>query len=275
MKVAVAGLGMVGGGVARGLVASGYEVAGYDVRAEAFEQFDGLVEVAGTATQVGETADILFVAVYDDAQLRELLSASDGVLAARRPPRVIIILSTVTLDTVRWAAAEGARFNASVLDCGVSGGTAVERREMVTMIGGDADAVEMVRPYLASFSSASFHMGPLGSGMQAKIARNMYHYATRVAAWEGVRLAAAAGIDPHVFVDLVKACARASGPFDLFDRGIGWPTPSIVDEETRRSAASYAHKDLKLSFELGDELGVDLPAARLTDELYDAAVELA
>ena len=188
---------------------------------------------------------------------------------------MLVVLSTVTLDTVRWAAAEGARLGVSVLDCGVSAGTAIERGEMVTMIGGDSDAVEMIMPYLASFSSASFHMGPLGSGMQAKIARNMYHYATRVAAWEGVRLAAAAGLDPRVFVDLVKTCARASGPFDLLDRGIGWPTPSTVDEETRRRAASYAHKDLELSFELGDEMGIDLPAARLTDELYDATLELA
>ena len=168
-----------------------------------------------------------------------------------------------------------ARLGVSVLDCGVSAGAATGRRDMVTMIGGDPDAVEMIRPYLASFSSATFHMGPVGSGMHAKIARNMYHYATRIAAWEGVRLAAAAGLDPRVFVDLVKTCARASGPFDLFDRGIGWPTPSTVDEETRLRAASYAHKDLELSFALGDELGIDLPAARLADELYDAALDLA
>ena len=62
--------------------------------------------------------------------------------------------------------------------------------------------------------------------MKTKIARNMFHFITRVAAWESVQLAGAAGVDPQRFVDVLKACGLQSGPFDLLDRDIGWPTPS-------------------------------------------------
>jgi 3-hydroxyisobutyrate dehydrogenase len=274
MKVAVAGLGMIGGGVARGLLASGYEVVGYDVRPEAFESFAGGIEVAATPAELADAATVLFVAVYDDAQLRDFLAGSNGVLSAEHFPEILIILSTVTTETVRWAAEEAERRGGRVLDCGVSGGAAIERREMVTMVGGDAEAFEAAKPFIASFSPSIFHMGLLGAGMQTKIARNMYHFVTRVAAWESVQLAAAAGVEPHAFLDVLKACAVHSGPFDLLDRGIGWPSPPEVDEETRRRSGLYAHKDLKVAFQLGEEVGVEVPLARVTEGRYDAAVQI-
>jgi 3-hydroxyisobutyrate dehydrogenase-like beta-hydroxyacid dehydrogenase len=274
MNVAVAGLGMIGAGTALALAAAGHDVAGYDPRAEVFERLEGRVRPVSRPSELAAGADVLFVAVLDDSQLRDLLAGADGVFHGDRQPEAIVILSTISMEALRWAAHDAGLRGTSVLDCGVSGGFAVERGELVTMVGGEAEDVEKVRPLLESFSTAIFHMGPVGAGMKTKIARNMFHYVTRVAAYEAVELAGAAGVDPQTFVEAMKACGLRSGPFDLLDRGIGRPGSPAVDEDTRRRSAYFAHKDLDVSFDLGEETGVELPLARLADERYDDALRL-
>ena len=219
------------------------------------------------------------MAVFDDAQVREALSGPDGVLAADPLPGAVVILSTVAPETIRWAHAEGARAGVAVLDCGVTGGgDALAEASIVGLIGGDAGAYEQAKPFIEGFANPALYMGPLGSGMKAKLARNMIVFGTWFIASEAARLAAAAGVDIDTFIQASDAAdVWSGGPTGLLKRGIrpGAASGDDADDSLRKGFAAYAHKDVAAAMAFAAEVGVEVPAAALVEERFDHAVGLA
>lgn len=100
--------------------------------------------------------------------------------------------------------------------------------------------------------------------MRAKIARNMLHYCSILADWEGARLASALGIEVEKFVELVKTGERWSGG----RMGYGTLLSPDGDTSLEQDLARYADKDLKVALGLGHELGVELPVAELAETIF-------
>ncbi len=278
--VGVIGLGAIGGHVARALSRAGWQVLGYDVRPQAYEQFPEARPVA-TVSELAAAAKLVLVAVYDDAQLRAVLSGPDGVLAADPSPGVVCVLSTITLGTLRWAAQEAQQGGIEVIDCGVTGGQALRARgKIVVLAGGSEEAIGLARPALEAFAAPLLHMGPLGAGMRAKLARNLMHYSGWYAAWEAATIAAACEIDVQKLVQAHQISNEMSsgGGTNLLSRGIG-PGPADPDDResiaARRASADFARKDLGYVLELADELGIPLPGAELVLDRIDLVVGLA
>jgi 3-hydroxyisobutyrate dehydrogenase-like beta-hydroxyacid dehydrogenase len=264
----VIGLGRIGAGVARCTAAGGFATFVYDVDPARLDALGGVASGVGSNAELGTAADVVFVAVFDDAQLKEALAGAQGVFAATSRPRVVVVLSTVSLDTIRWTAEEAARHGIAVLDCGVAGGKGLESGSIVSMVGGDAEAYAFARPLLESFSRPLMHMGPIGSGMQAKLARNMMHYCLALVAREGGRLAAAGGLDAAKFVELVRARDEIGpGFFDFLRIAASGPAAEgeVLPEE---AFAAYATKDIQAALELGGEMGVALPVAEFAHALF-------
>jgi 3-hydroxyisobutyrate dehydrogenase-like beta-hydroxyacid dehydrogenase len=262
--VAIVGLGMIGGGAARALASKGFVVRGHDVRPEAVEALQGVVEGTDSPAAAGDGLEVALVAVMDDAQVRDVLTGAGGLLAAPAPPRVVVILSTVTLDTVRWAAEKGRAHGVAVLDCGVSGGPqALAQASITAMLGGDEAGVAIARPVLEGFADPVVHCGPLGNGMRTKLARNLVTYAQWMVAWEAARLAVAAGVARETFLECVAASDRWMAPPTYFAaKGAGLGDGAAPDPAVALSA-TYADKDLRAALALAEELGGDAPAAAL------------
>jgi 3-hydroxyisobutyrate dehydrogenase len=274
----VIGLGNIGGGVAAALVRRDQVVVAYDVAPQAVERLTG-VNAAASPRAVAEAADIVFVAVLDDQQVRDVLTGADGILKAAELPRAVVILSTITLDTVLWAAEHAGGQGVAVVDCGVTGGSrSLAANGMVSLVGGDDETVALVEPSIALFSSRVLRMGGLGTGMKAKLARNLVHYSVAHAAWEGARLAAAAGVDIDQLAEAIQASdALTGGSTSLLGRRVGLRTLGPEDSEDleRQTAlAVYAHKDLAAALALAVDLGVDLPGAELVDRRFDGVAGL-
>jgi 3-hydroxyisobutyrate dehydrogenase-like beta-hydroxyacid dehydrogenase len=265
-SVAIIGLGEIGAGVAQALAKSGQvSLSGFDLRAEPFEKLGGAMRVCSTPAAAGDGADVVLVAVMTDDQVREVLTGEAGVLTAQAPPHAIVILSTVSMETIFWAADEATSRGVALLDCGVSGGAQALREASITaMVGGEDNAFEQVRPVIEGFSNPVVHCGKLGNGMRAKLARNLIIYTDWMVAWEGARLALAAGVPRDKFVQVVTASDRWVRPhMALVERGVGLAdggeTAAVKDDRT----AKYADKDLRAAIALGEELGIELPAAAL------------
>jgi 3-hydroxyisobutyrate dehydrogenase len=274
--VGVVGLGAIGAGVARSLANHDYEVVGYDVRPEAVAALAGVARPTATPCELAEASEVVFLAVYDDAQVRDVLSRDDGVLAAAAGVRAVVILSTVTLDTIRWAEHEARARGVSVLDCGVTGGHALtEQGSIVAMVGGSPDAVAAVRPVIEAFGSPTVHTGALGTGMQAKLARNMIVYGRWYVAWEALRLAEAGGVAPEHLIEICDAADRLQDPLSELRRGAlpGAP-PSAEIRERRQRLSGFVHKDLRAAIERGEELGIALPAAALVEQTHEELLGL-
>lgn len=255
IPVGVVGIGFIGAGVSAALLRNGYDVVGYDVRPGIVA--DARVAEASSVREVADASELVLVAVFDDEQVREVLAE---IVAASSPPRAVCILSTVALETIRWTAEVAAPHGIHILDAGVTGGTTLQAHgHIAVMIGGDSATVEWARPALETFGVPTVHMGPLGTGMNAKIARNMITYGAWFVALEAARVATAGGVDVEKLIEICDASdAGTGGTFGLLRRGVraGAPTDD-EDRELRALVLSYARKDLGAALELGRELDVE------------------
>ncbi len=270
--IAVIGLGAIGDGVARSVSSAGLPLIVCDVRPEATDRYAEIATVAGSPAEAAARADIVVVAVVDDAQVHAVLSGPDGGLAGAGPGTAVVVVSTITAQCVADLGVEAAAAGVTLLDCGVSGGPAAAASgDLICMVGGDEADVARLAPLFDAIGSLTVHMGPFGSGLAAKLARNLIQYGSWLAAHEGQVLAEAAGIELSKLAQVVRASdARIGGPATLMFRAT--TAPLAADDGLRShmaTAASLAHKDLQAALALAAGLDVALPLTEMTEARTD------
>jgi 3-hydroxyisobutyrate dehydrogenase-like beta-hydroxyacid dehydrogenase len=267
------GLGQIGSPMAEHLLDRPGGVVVCDLRSAATEPFaEKGARVAATPADVAKEADVISVMVRDDAEVREVVTA---LIDAARDGTVIAIHSTIRPGTAEELARDAAAKNVDVVDAPVSGGfMGAKEGSLAVLAGGAKEAVDRCREPFGTWASLIVHLGPVGAGTNAKLARNLLQFAAYGAAAEAQRLAEAAGID---LVELAKVVRHS-------DRITGGPGAIMLRATTAPLAESdplyeiLAHtrelgaKDLSLALELGRALGVDLPFARLALERFDAGL---
>jgi 3-hydroxyisobutyrate dehydrogenase len=265
MRTAFIGLGRMGGSMADHALRAGHSVAAFDVRSEALEPRVALGARRATSPRDAACgAELACITVLDDAQLEEVMLGPDGILASEPAPAVIAVHSTVRVDTIRRLASEASALESALLDAGISGGVqGAERGDLYLMVGGPADALERARPVLASYAREIAHLGASGTGMAAKLARNLIGHTALVAAHEGVAIAEGAGVDLAVFQEIFTETETAEMLLMPFKFG---STRTRGDHEIpgfgpARAFAEIAVKDLGQALELARELGIRAPTA--------------
>jgi len=223
-------------------------------------------KVAGSAAAVAEHADVISVMVRDDVQVRDVLAGEQGILTTARPGCVVVVHSTIAPQTAGELAELAAHHDVQVLDAPVSGGAVgAQQGRLAILVGGDEEAFAAARDVLQQLGELVVHLGPIGAGTAAKLARNLLHFIAFTAATEAARLAEAAGID---LVELGKVVrhtdAITGGPGAIMWRNTTAPVATDdnwypILEHVRR----LGEKDLGFALELADRLGVETPLADL------------
>jgi 3-hydroxyisobutyrate dehydrogenase-like beta-hydroxyacid dehydrogenase len=267
--IGVIGLGTIGNGLARNLHAAGVPLVVCDVRPEATAPHAGYATVATSPAELARASDVVVVAVVDDRQVHDVLSGPDGALAAAGPATTVVVVSTITTACVAAVGAEAAALGVPVVDCGVSGGpSAAASGNLVCMCGGDPEVIAGLAPLFDAVASLTVTMGPFGSGLVAKLARNLVQYGGWLAAYEGQVLAEAAGIELAKLAQVVRASdAQSGGATTLMFRPTAAPFSEADDAGlvgAMRAAADLAHKDVLAALALAEELDIDLPLAAMT-----------
>jgi len=272
--VGVIGLGAIGEGVAKSAHAAGLPLVVFDIVSEATDRHAAYAAVAASPAALARDVDVVIVAVVNDAQVHAVLSGPEGALVAGGPDTTFIVVSTITSACVRAIGAEADAAGTSIIDCGVSGGpSAAAAGELICMVGGDEDVLERLAPVFDAMGSLTVRMGPFGTGLAAKLARNLVQYGSWLAAYEGQVLAEAAGIELSKLSQVVKASdAKIGGASVLMFRPTVAPFTDADDAGmigAMRNGADLAHKDLLAALALADELDVDLPMAAMTEARTD------
>jgi 2-hydroxy-3-oxopropionate reductase len=262
--VGFVGLGQIGAPMATRLIGWPGGLHVFDVRPEAVAP---LVEQGATAAAdvaaVGGVCDVVSVMVLDDAQVRAVVAE---LLTAARPGTIIAVHSTIRPETAEELAGTVAEHGVHLLDVPVSGGfMGAHEGTLAAMVGGDRDAYERVKEVFARWASLAVHMGPAGAGTRTKLARNLLHFIAFTAAGEAQRLAEGAGLDLRKLARVVRQSDSVTGgPGAIMLRdstralepGEDWYDAMVHTRE-------LGEKDLALALELAEELGVELPLARL------------
>jgi 3-hydroxyisobutyrate dehydrogenase-like beta-hydroxyacid dehydrogenase len=263
------GLGAMGSRLARRLLAAGHAVVGYNRTPDKARHLvvAGL-RLEGSPRAVAEATETLFSMVTDDSALRAVALGPDGVVSGLRPGAVWVEMSTVGPAVVRELGQAVAARGAAILDVPVSGSTiTVEQGTASFQAGGDPQALDRVRPYLAAMGSGGVtHVGPLGLAKTMKVATNLGLVVQILAFSEAVLLAEKSGIAREVAVEALLKSVVASpmlkyrGPYVLgrMPREAWFPVPMI-------------QKDLQLALDHGRAVGVPLPTTALTQEFLTMA----
>jgi 3-hydroxyisobutyrate dehydrogenase-like beta-hydroxyacid dehydrogenase len=187
------------------------------------------------------------------------------VFAGLRPGALLVDSSTVTPALARRAATECTARGASFLDAPVTGGTwGAEKGELVFMVGGEESVLERARPVLATMGKKIFHLGPHGAGQTVKLAMNLILALEVQALAEALALVGQGGVATDKLLEVLRSSMANATVLDV-------KAPLMVE---RRYEPSFPlrlmHKDLGLAVELGNQLGVPLPAAAAARETYSA-----
>jgi 3-hydroxyisobutyrate dehydrogenase-like beta-hydroxyacid dehydrogenase len=219
--VAVVGTGRMGAAMAARLAGAGHHVVAYNrsrARAERLGADVAGIEVADTARAAVTGAGVVLVSLADDAAVDAVYRGTDGLVAGLSAGAVVLETSTVHPDTVRALAPYVADRGATLLDAPVSGSVpVVERGELTFMVGGDAAALDRVRPLLDALAARVFHLGEVGHGAVMKLAVNAVVHALNQALSEALVLAEKAGLPRRAAYDVLAASAVAA-PFVLYKR---------------------------------------------------------
>jgi len=278
-KVAMIGLGRMGGPMARHVIEAGFEVSLFDVSAASLEQFsESVTAVASSPADAARAADLACIVVFDDAQTIEVVCGSTGVLTTMQPGSVVTIHSTISPETLRLLADAGTKVGVAVTDAGISGGeTGSNAGTLLTMVGGSEDVVALASPALMAFSKEIIHAGDLGSGLALKLARNATGYICMAAVHEAMQIASGAGIALSVLQHTIAETGvfdQALSPFML-----GGPSPLTDNDpqslrELLLHLQSLGEKDLDQALNLAEELGEDLPVTTATRQSFHSVTRL-
>jgi 3-hydroxyisobutyrate dehydrogenase-like beta-hydroxyacid dehydrogenase len=211
--VGFVGLGDMGGAMATTMSRAGIPLVGFDVRTQARDQHvsDGGA-AADSLAEVVEKADVVSICVVNDEQTLGLVTGPDGVLALSDTPRILVVHSTVTPQTMeaidRAAAEKGWR----VVAAQVTGGRmAAEKGELTLMVSGKDEAVEPCRQMFGTVGGHIFYLGEeIGLGAVAKLCTNLMANIINLATIESAKLARAYGLDEKTLMEVAAVSTGRS-----------------------------------------------------------------
>jgi 3-hydroxyisobutyrate dehydrogenase len=247
VTVGVVGLGNMGGRIARRLVDGGEAVVGFDLDAARAAAVGA--RPAGSLAELAGAADVVLLSLPDSPAIEAVVGELEADL---RNGHVVVDLSTAapgsTVAIHERLAARGIAY----VDAGISGGAAAaEAGTLTIMAGGEAEALDAVRPLLAHFSSAVHHMGASGSGHVAKLINNFLNAISLAATAEAMVAGRKAGLDLRQLLEVINASSGVN--FATLNR-----FPRIVEGDYLEGGltSDLMAKDVMLYLDLARELGV-------------------
>src|SRR5215831_8647001 len=225
--------------------------------------------LAASAREAAAAAEVLITIVSDPPALEQVLWGTDeksgGAFAALKKGAIYLDSSTVSPALARKIAEASRAAGIRFLDAPVTGGTwGAEKGELLFMIGGSAETVEAARPVISAMGKKIFHLGPHGAGQTIKLAMNLLLALEVDAFAESLALVTGAGLAGEKLVEVMQSSMARSGVLDV-------KAPVMLKGEYPPSfPLRLMHKDLSLALDLGNQIGVPLPAAAAAREVYNA-----
>lgn len=264
------GLGVMGESMCRNLARkSKAAVVGFDGRGEPLAALAGDgVTAAASVRDVAARADIIFLCLPGEREVRAVALGPDGLATAVRRGQTLVDMSTTPVALARELGHAFAGLGVDFADAPVAR-TAQAARDgtLSIMVGADGAVFERLRPYLAGMGTEITHCGAVGAGQAVKLMNNMVVAQTVVALAEAIAVARASGaVDPRLlFETLAKGSADS---FVLRNHGMKSLLP---DTHPTQGAfpTSYIIKDLSYALALAESAGLTLEQATTTRRLME------
>ncbi|MBH8597277.1 NAD(P)-dependent oxidoreductase [Thermoactinomyces sp. CICC 10523] len=263
------GLGHMGAPMAMNLLQAGCKVNVYN---RSREKTTPLTESGATRLnspkEIVEQSDIIFMMLSDSNAVRAVLTQENGVLAAMRPGKVVVDMSTISPEDTMSFASMVSKRGGVYLDAPVSGSVGVAKAgQLVIIAGGDQQAIEICQPYFNILGKKTIYFGSSGKGSSAKLAINLLLGVIGQGIGETLVFAEKSGLDKEKVLDMISQSALNTALFqgkkDMY-RNEEFPSAFMVE---------LMSKDLGLIKAEADRMNITLPLAEATNITYRSAKE--
>lgn len=273
-RVAIIGLGNMGGGMAANLAKAGHDVRAFDLAEVALARAEerGCKRAASAAEAVAE-AEAVVTMLPAGKHVRQVYEES--IIGHAPTTAILMDCSTIDVTSARDVIAAAEAKGYRMVDAPVSGGiAAAEGGTLTFMAGGSPEAFAAAEPFLSVMGKAVIHAGAAGTGQAAKICNNMLLGATMVATCETFVLAEKLGLELQTFYDISSKASGQSWSMTSYCPvpGVGPETPADRDYEGGFAAALML-KDLRLAMEAAQAADAYTPMGAHAEELYTRFAE--
>ncbi|MGA9409220.1 MAG: NAD(P)-dependent oxidoreductase [Roseobacter sp.] len=267
-KTGIIGIGDMGSGIAKNLIKHGFQVTGIDLdpaRQTAFVEMGG--QGASTAGEVGAASDAVFVMVMKGEQAREVILGPQGLVATMPKGGAVILSATIKPSEAQAIGAEMSGSGIHLIDTPVSGGYPGAQAGTLTMMAAALDEVlDEFAPVMEAVSANIHRVGTqAGDGQTVKACLQSLIGAQFSATFEAAALAAKAGVPGQVILDVFSTSSAGCGV-------VNNALEKIIDRqfEGTGSHINTMHKDLTISMNLGETLGVPLHTTAAAMQIFHA-----
>lgn len=258
------GTGIMGEPMALHLIKAGYHVKVWN---RSPDKVAALIEAGAEACPNSGAAatgvSALVLMVSDGPACDQVLFGENGAVRAMSRDSIVIVMSSIPVETAVAEARKCAEVGVHYLDAPVSGGQrGAQEAKLAIMVGGAQRDFDASRELLAVMGGPVL-IGPVGSGQLAKIANQMIVASTIATVSEALLLAERGGADP------AKVREALSG---------GFADSTILQQHGRRmiendfkpgGPAKWQLKDTHTAVALGKSMGLTLPLVSLVDTLFE------
>ncbi|MCW2262735.1 MULTISPECIES: NAD(P)-dependent oxidoreductase [Sphingobacterium] len=254
------GLGNMGFPMAKNLENAGFPLSVFNRTPSKSEPFTDLSEVYISAVELVKNCDIIFTMVSNDAAIIDLYE--DIFHLEDISGKIFIDMSTISKDLTLTIAQKIQEKQARFMDAPVAGSTVPAKEgTLIIMAGGEEKDLQEVLPYLNKLGKAVKHVGPVGSGISAKLAINYFLSIIYQGLAETVLFAEKSGIKIEDMLEIINESACGSGATKV-------KTPLLLQQDYAPAfALDFMLKDLNLA----KKEGVNTPMNTVLLETYQKA----
>jgi 3-hydroxyisobutyrate dehydrogenase len=263
--IAVLGTGIMGLPIAANLLDAGFSVRAWNrTPARARPLADRGAVVAATPNEAVLGAETVLTMLSDGPAVREVMV---GLGAEPAAGRLWIQASTVGTAYADEFAGLAAAQGLTYVDSPVLGTRQpAEQGALVVLASGPDQARERCAPVFDAIGSRTLWLGPAGAGSRLKLVINSWLETLTVGTAEALSLAAALGLDPHLFLDTIRGGGLDAG----YVQGKG--AAMLAGEFPPSFPLSLAVKDARLVGAAAAAAGQPAPLAAAVRARYEQAL---
>ncbi len=268
MNVGFIGLGLMGRPLALHLEKAGHSLHLWARRPESLAPFAAVnAKTYASPAEVAAQADIVITMVADAPDVEAVCLGENGLAAGAKPGLIIADMSTINPNAARTIAARLAEQGIDFLDAPVSGGEIGAINAALTiMVGGKAEVFERVKPLFDKMGKSVTLIGDSGAGQVAKACNQILTGVGVLAVAEAFNFAQKSGVDAG------KVREALLGGF-AYSKILENHGQRMLDRNFKPGFKAWMHqKDLRIVMEEAHRMGLMLPSAAATAQVFNALV---
>jgi 3-hydroxyisobutyrate dehydrogenase-like beta-hydroxyacid dehydrogenase len=264
IEIGIVGLGNAGKPIAERVLAKGYRLKVYDLNPEAV---NALAELGAVKTNSAReaVAEITLTILPSSAEVKAAAFGENGILAGIQPGFVLVDLSGT--DPIFTRALEQeleikhAGFLGATLHAAGAPAVTIPRGLLSIVVGGKKDALDKSLGILKDLARKVICVPEAWMPKAMKIAVIMFAAANSIVSAEVSSWLIAQGLDPKLFLELLKTTGSRESAARLED--------FFKRNNTHGGALSNSYKDIRQALEVAAALDMPLPLMNAVNQMQE------